>query len=110
MLSEHRLQICARFALAVAPLVAKAGIAAPPIVLDRPKQASHGDLACSIALQLAKALSMPPRAVAQGIVQALLGDAQAGVLVAGADVAGPGLSNPSVTPFEPTSGGLRWPE
>jgi arginyl-tRNA synthetase len=107
MLSEHRLQICARFALAVAPLVAKAGIAAPPIVLDRPKQASHGDLACSIALQLAKALSMPPREVAQGIVQALLGDAQAGVLVAGAEVAGPGFINLRLTPFARSAAVLR---
>lgn len=59
MLSEHRLQIAARLAAAVEPLALQAGIAPPPITLDRPKQASHGDLACSIALQLAKPWAAP---------------------------------------------------
>lgn len=60
MLSEHRLQIAARLAAAVAPLAAEAGFAPPLITLERPKQVSHGDLACSIALQLAKPLGRPP--------------------------------------------------
>lgn len=41
------------------------------IVLDRPKQAQHGDFACNIALQLAKELRGNPRAIAQQLVAAL---------------------------------------
>ena len=98
MLSEHRLQIAARLAAAVEPLAVQAGIAPPPITLDRPKQASHGDLACSIALQLAKPLGRAPREVAEALVQALTQDRLAAPLVAGADVAGPGFINLQVTP------------
>jgi arginyl-tRNA synthetase len=98
MLSEHRLQIAARLAAAVEPLAVQAGIAPPPITLDRPKQASHGDLACSIALQLAKPLGRAPREVAEALVQALTQDPLAAPLVAGADVAGPGFINLQVTP------------
>jgi arginyl-tRNA synthetase len=46
-------------------------IAAPEIILDRPKQASHGDLACNVALQLAKALKQNPRVIAERIVREL---------------------------------------
>jgi arginyl-tRNA synthetase len=107
MLSEHRLQIAARLAAAVEPLALQAGIAPPPITLDRPKQASHGDLACSIALQLAKPLGRAPREVAQALVQALTQDPLAAPLVAGADVAGPGFINLQVTPAVRTAAVTR---
>ena len=98
MLSEHRLQIAARLAAAVTPLAEQAGLATPVITLERPKQASHGDLACSIALQLAKPLGRPPREVAQALVFALNQDPLAAPLVAGAEIAGPGFINLRVTP------------
>jgi len=41
------------------------------ILLERPKQAQHGDFACNIALQLAKELRGNPRAIAQQLVSAL---------------------------------------
>ena len=41
------------------------------IVLERPKQASHGDFACNVAMQLAKALKRNPREVAQAIIASL---------------------------------------
>ena len=41
------------------------------IVLERPRQADHGDYACSVALQLAKSLKRPPREVAAQVVAAL---------------------------------------
>jgi arginyl-tRNA synthetase len=41
------------------------------ILLDRPKQAQHGDFACNIAMQLAKELRGNPRAIAQKILDAL---------------------------------------
>jgi arginyl-tRNA synthetase len=40
-------------------------------VLERPKQAEHGDYACNVALQLAKALKRPPREIAAQLVAAL---------------------------------------
>ncbi|HEX2826394.1 MAG TPA: arginine--tRNA ligase [Burkholderiales bacterium] len=43
----------------------------PPLVLDRPKDAKHGDWACNVAMQLARALKKPPREIAQAIVEAL---------------------------------------
>jgi arginyl-tRNA synthetase len=107
MLSEHRLQIAARLAAAVAPLAAVAGLAPPPITLERPKQSSHGDLACSIALQLAKPLGRPPREVAQALVHALNQDPLAGPLVAGAEIAGPGFINLRVTPAVRTAAVTR---
>src|SRR5882672_7079261 len=45
-----------------------AGVA---IVLERPKHAGHGDYACNVALQLAKALKRPPREIAARLVAAL---------------------------------------
>jgi arginyl-tRNA synthetase len=41
------------------------------ITLERPKQAAHGDYACNVALQLAKALKRPPRDIANRLLQAL---------------------------------------
>jgi arginyl-tRNA synthetase len=43
----------------------------PPLVLDRPKDAKHGDWSCNVAMQLARALKKPPREIAQAIVGAL---------------------------------------
>jgi arginyl-tRNA synthetase len=107
MLSEHRLQIAARLAAAVTPFAEQAGLATPVITLERPKQASHGDLACSIALQLAKPLGRPPREVAQALVFALNQDPLAAPLVAGAEIAGPGFINLRVTPAVRTAAVTR---
>ena len=41
------------------------------IVLEKPRQANHGDYACSIALQLARQLHAKPRDVAAKVVAAL---------------------------------------
>ena len=41
------------------------------VVLEKPKQAAHGDYACTAALQLAKILRRPPREVAAQLVTAL---------------------------------------
>jgi arginyl-tRNA synthetase len=64
-------------------------IAAPEIILDRPKQASHGDLACNVALQLAKALKQNPRVIAERIVRELPPSG----MVERAEVAGAGFIN-----------------
>jgi arginyl-tRNA synthetase len=41
------------------------------LLLERPKQAAHGDYACNVALQLAKALKRPPREIASRLVTAM---------------------------------------
>ena len=69
---------------AVAP-----GLEGVAIVIERPKQAQHGDYACSVALQLAKALKRNPREIAGALVAAL----PASPCVAKAEVAGAGFIN-----------------
>ena len=39
-----------------------------PVLLERPKQADHGDLACNIAMQLAKKLKTGPRQLAERLI------------------------------------------
>ena len=60
------------------------------VVLERPKDTSHGDLATNLALALAKALKSKPRDVAQKVVDTLA--LPAGV-VRKIDIAGPGFIN-----------------
>jgi arginyl-tRNA synthetase len=64
------------------------------IVLERPKQAAHGDWATSIALSLAKELKAKPRDIAQKIVDSLELDPS---LVAKTEIAGPGFINFTLT-------------
>ena len=41
------------------------------ILIERPKQAAHGDYACNLAMQLAKPLRKAPRDIAQALIAAL---------------------------------------
>ena len=59
------------------------------IPLERPKNRDHGDYATSVALQLAKAAGMSPRAVAELLQSALLDLPE----VAAVEIAGPGFIN-----------------
>ncbi|AJP56140.1 arginine--tRNA ligase [Pandoraea vervacti] len=67
--------------------------AAPVILLERPKVAAHGDLACNVAMQIAKPLRANPRELAQKIADAILADARAKGLVDAVEIAGPGFIN-----------------
>jgi arginyl-tRNA synthetase len=58
-----------------------------PILIERPRQAEHGDFSSNIALQLAKALKRKPRDLAQEIVAAV----GSGNITA--EIAGPGFIN-----------------
>jgi arginyl-tRNA synthetase len=71
----------------------EAAFVAPAIILERPKVAAHGDIACNVAMQLAKPLRANPRQLAQQIVDAVLAHPQAKGLVDAAEVAGPGFIN-----------------
>ncbi len=63
--------------------------AMPVIELERPKQASHGDFACNVAMQLGKALKRNPRELAQALIAAL----PAADILEKAEIAGPGFIN-----------------
>ncbi|MFH2133645.1 MAG: arginine--tRNA ligase, partial [Pseudomonadota bacterium] len=41
------------------------------ILIERPKQAAHGDYACNLAMQLAKPLRKSPRDIAKALIEAL---------------------------------------
>ena len=41
------------------------------ILIERPKQASHGDYACNLAMQLARPLRKSPRDIANALIAAL---------------------------------------
>jgi arginyl-tRNA synthetase len=60
-----------------------------PIHLERPKQASHGDFATNLPMQLARALKLAPRVIAERIVEAL----PASPLVSEVTIAGAGFIN-----------------
>lgn len=64
-----------------------------PAAFELPKQAAHGDLACTAAMQLAKPLKKNPRELAQALIDAL--NRRAAVLqwVEAMEIAGPGFIN-----------------
>lgn len=76
---------------AVSALPEELRIAAAPAVMavERARDATHGDFASNIALQLAKAAKLKPRDLAQAIVAAL----PASDLVMRVEIAGPGFIN-----------------
>ena len=91
MLPAVKLEIVAAFEAALASTTGIAAADMPVIALERPKIASHGDLACNVALQLAKKLKKNPRELALAVTAALL--AQPGGVIEAAEVAGPGFIN-----------------
>ncbi|GAB3445132.1 arginine--tRNA ligase [Massilia solisilvae] len=92
MLAQQKQEIAALFQAALAPIIAGSDLT-PNIVLERPRDPSHGDIACNIAMQLAKPLKTNPRELATRLVAALLAEPAAQGLVESADVAGPGFIN-----------------
>ena len=65
----------------------------PQPSLERPREEGHGDWACTIAMRLAKAAHMNPRAIAQAIVDHL----SENNLVESFEIAGPGFINLTLT-------------
>lgn len=63
------------------------------ILIERPKQASHGDYACNLAMQLAKPLRKSPRDIANALIAAL---PKSGV-VEKVEIAGAGFINVFIT-------------
>jgi arginyl-tRNA synthetase len=96
MLAQQKQEIIALFNAALAPILDGSGVNAN-VVLERPRDASHGDVACNIAMQLAKQLKMNPRELATKLVAALLENPAGQHIVASAEIAGPGFINLRVT-------------
>ncbi len=69
--------------------VLNAPVTADVIVVERTRDAQHGDFACNVALRLAKLAGRKPRELAETIVKALPSSA----LVSKAEVAGAGFIN-----------------
>ena len=69
------------------------GAGSLPVVLERPKLAEHGDVACTVALQSAKVLHKAPRQIAEMIVAAMKADPAFGDLLSEVQIAGPGFIN-----------------
>ncbi len=92
MLAQQKQEIVALFQAALAPILEGTDLT-PNVVLERPRDPSHGDVACNIAMQLAKSLKTNPRELATRLVAALLADPNAAGIVESADVAGPGFIN-----------------
>lgn len=71
---------------------------APAAAFENPKQAAHGDLAITAAMQLARPLKKNPREVAQSLVAALQAKAVVQQWVEALEIAGPGFINLRLTP------------
>jgi len=92
MLAQQKQEIIALFQAALAPVLAGTSLT-PIVVLERPRDASHGDAACNIAMQLAKQLKQNPRELAQTIVNAVLANPAGKGLIEAVEIAGPGFIN-----------------
>ena len=97
MLATQKHQIISLFRAALAPLLADAGLQ-PNVVLERPRDPAHGDVACNIALQLAKPLKKNPRQLAEALVAAIMADPARAGLVDAVEIAGPGFINLRLSP------------
>ncbi|MEN3365860.1 MAG: arginyl-tRNA synthetase [Burkholderiales bacterium] len=97
MLASHKQQIIELFQSALAPIVEGTGLQ-PTVTLERPRDPTHGDIACNIAMQLAKQLKKNPRELAQSLVAAVQANPAYAGLVESIDIAGPGFINLRVAP------------
>ncbi len=95
MLPEQHAQLIAIVQSALARAIPGA---AHEITLERPKIAAHGDVACNVAMQAARAARRNPRELAQALAELILADERAAGLVAEAEVAGPGFINFRLAP------------
>ena len=88
-------QLLAALAVELEHLAPGAGVGA---ALESPRQAAHGDWACTAAMQLAKPLKANPRQLAEQLRGALMANAVFARWVAAIELAGPGFLNLRLTP------------
>ncbi|PRC90625.1 arginine--tRNA ligase [Solimicrobium silvestre] len=90
MLAQQKQHLITLINTAIAPLLVGSDLTPTP-TLERPRDVAHGDIACNIAMQIAKPLKKNPRELAQAIVANLM--AQPDDVLASAEIAGPGFIN-----------------
>ncbi|MCL4184976.1 MAG: arginine--tRNA ligase, partial [Burkholderiaceae bacterium] len=98
MLTEHKRRLAGLLRTAAEQLIAASGaqVALPEVELERPRQAGHGDLACNLAMQLARPLKSAPRRIAEQLKEAVESlDRAPGAepLIESLEIAGPGFIN-----------------
>lgn len=96
MLAAQKQRLTELFQAAVAPLVVGTELN-PTVTLERPRDPTHGDVACNLAMQIAKPLKKNPREVAQALVATLLDNPANRDLIESAEIAGPGFINLRLT-------------
>ena len=87
--------------VALAQLAQESGTAAaalPAATFESPKHASHGDLAITSAMQLARSLKQNPRQLADRLVQLLQNQGAVQRWVQALEIAGPGFINLRLAP------------
>lgn len=89
MLNEQKNAILSLFNDALVSM----GVDNAQILLERPKVAAHGDLACNVAMQLARQLKKNPRAIATELIERIQSLPQSKELIESFEIAVPGFIN-----------------
>ena len=89
MLNEQKNAILSLFNDALVSM----GVDNAQILLERPTVAAHGDLACNVAMQLARQLKKNPRAIATELIEKIQSLPQSKELIESFEIAGPGFIN-----------------
>lgn len=97
MLAQQKQHLLGLLENALSPLLGNTDIR-PALTLEAPRDASHGDIACNIAMQLARPLKKNPRELAQTIVSGIMAQPGRETLIESAEIAGPGFINFRLTP------------
>lgn len=63
------------------------------VILEKPRQAAHGDIACTVALQCAKPMKKSPRDIATQLVAIIQKEPGADKFFKNIEIAGPGFIN-----------------
>lgn len=87
---QARQELLAALGAALADIAPQA---APAAAFETPKQAAHGDLAVTAALQLSRSLKKNPRELAQALIAALQAQPAVQRWVESMEIAGPGFVN-----------------
>ena len=89
MLNEQKNAILSLFNDALVSM----GVDNAQILLERPKVAAHGDLACNVAMQLARQLKKNPRVIATELIDKIQSLPLSKELIESFEIAGPGFIN-----------------
>lgn len=89
MLNDQKIAISSLFNEALKNM----GVSEVTILLERPKVAAHGDLACNVAMQLTRQLKKNPRQIATDLIEQLQALPATQNLIAEFEIAGPGFIN-----------------